>query len=70
MQRVTRDVLVQKAISLLSAGTVDRVLGWKAGEFSYDVTPYGFQLHIAAYSRADHPAGRGLLVVIPLMVER
>ncbi|MBR7164015.1 MAG: 4Fe-4S dicluster domain-containing protein [Clostridia bacterium] len=43
MQRVTRDVLVQKAISLLSAGTVDRVLGWKAGEFSYDVTPYVFK---------------------------
>ncbi len=43
MQRVTRDVLVEKAIALLSAGTVDRVLGWKAGEFSYDGTPYVFK---------------------------
>ena len=32
MQTITRDVLVEKAISLLSAGTVDRVLGWKAGD--------------------------------------
>ena len=42
MQRVTRDALVKKATELLSAGTVDRVLGWRAGEFSYDVTPYVF----------------------------
>ncbi len=42
MQRVTRDVLIEKACALLSAGTVDRVLGWKKGEFDYDVTPYVF----------------------------
>ena len=39
MQTITRDVLVSKAAALLSAGTVDRVLGWKKGEFDYDVTP-------------------------------
>ena len=32
----------EKAIALLSAGTVDRVLGWKAGEFFYDLTPAVF----------------------------
>ena len=39
MQTITRDVLLGKAAALLSDGTVDRVLGWKKGEFSYDVTP-------------------------------
>ena len=28
-----------KAIELLEGGVCDRVLGWKAGEFFYDVTP-------------------------------
>lgn len=31
-----------KAIELLENGTCDRVLGWKAGEFFYDVTPAVF----------------------------
>lgn len=31
-----------KAIELLESGTCDRVLGWKAGEFFYDVTPAVF----------------------------
>ena len=31
--------LKQKAIVLLKNGTVDRVLGWKTGEFCYDLTP-------------------------------
>ncbi len=35
--------LKQKAIELLSNGTVDRVLGWKAGEFFYDLTPAVFE---------------------------
>lgn len=35
--------LKQKAIQLLHNGTVDRVLGWKAGEFFYDLTPAVFQ---------------------------
>ena len=28
-----------KAIELLENGTVNRVLGWKIGEFCYDLTP-------------------------------
>ena len=39
MQKVTREILLAKAAELLSSGTVNRVLGWKAGEFTYDVTP-------------------------------
>lgn len=37
MQGVT-----QKAIALLQSGQADRVLGWKAGEFFYDLTPAVF----------------------------
>ena len=37
MQRVK-----EKAIELLTSGTVDRVLGWRAGEFFYDLTPAVF----------------------------
>lgn len=32
----------EKALELLSAGTVNRVLGWKTGEFFYDLTPAVF----------------------------
>ena len=39
MQEIKREVLVSKASELLANGTVDRVLGWKNGEFDYDVTP-------------------------------
>ena len=39
MQKINRDALIQKANELLTNGTVTRVLGWKKGEFSYDVTP-------------------------------
>ena len=42
MQEIKRDVLVNKASELLAAGTVDRVLGWRVGEFDYDVTPSVF----------------------------
>lgn len=42
MQEVKREVLVSKASELLKNGTVDRVLGWKAGEFDYDITPAVF----------------------------
>ncbi len=42
MQEVKREILVQKAAELLADGTVDRVLGWKNGEFKYDVTPAVF----------------------------
>ena len=34
--------LKQKALELLNNGTVDRVLGWKVGEFFYDLTPAVF----------------------------
>lgn len=43
MQKITRDVLVSKAVSLLENGTVDAVLGWGKGEFAYDVTPTVFE---------------------------
>lgn len=42
MQKITRDVLIDKAVSLLNDGTVNRVLGWKKGEFDYDITPAVF----------------------------
>ena len=35
-------MLIAKAQELLSNGTVNRVLGWKKGDFSYDVTPAVF----------------------------
>lgn len=35
--------LKQKAIELLRSGTVQRVLGWKTGEFFYDLTPAVFE---------------------------
>ncbi len=39
MQEIKREALIEKASELLENGTVDRVLGWKNGEFVYDVTP-------------------------------
>ena len=41
MQEVNK--LVERASALLADGTVDRVLGWKSGEFGYDVTPAVFR---------------------------
>ncbi|MDD6799773.1 MAG: 4Fe-4S dicluster domain-containing protein [Firmicutes bacterium] len=43
MQEVKREILVSRAAELLGDGTVDRVLGWRAGEFDYDVTPSVFR---------------------------
>ena len=43
MQTINRDILIDKALNLLESGKVDRVLGWKEGEFSYDVTPGVFK---------------------------
>ncbi len=37
-----QEVIKQKAIELLSSGKADRVLGWKEGEFFYDITPAVF----------------------------
>ena len=43
MQTVNRDILINKAAELLSSGKVSRVLGWKKGDFAYDVTPAVFK---------------------------
>lgn len=43
MQKIEREILVNKAKQLLSDGIVARVLGWREGEFSYDVTPAVFK---------------------------
>ncbi len=37
-----QEVMKKRAIELLSDGTVDRVIGWMPGEFSYDMTPAVF----------------------------
>ena len=42
MQEITVNALIDRAAELLNSGTVDRVLGWKKGEFFYDVTPAVF----------------------------
>ncbi len=42
MQKVTGEALREKARKLLSSGEVSAVLGWKKGEFDYDVTPAVF----------------------------
>lgn len=42
MQKVTQAQLVSRARQLLDDGTVSRVLGWRRGDFSYDVTPAVF----------------------------
>ena len=34
--------LKKRALELLGDGTVDRVIGWQTGEFSYDMTPAVF----------------------------
>jgi len=43
MQTVTREMLLSRANELLSSGAVNRVLGWKKGQFAYDVTPAVFE---------------------------
>ena len=43
MQKITREMLIEKAAALIAEGKVNRVLGWKNGEFSYDVTPALFE---------------------------
>ncbi len=39
MQKITAETLINKACELLENKTVNRVLGWKSGEFAYDITP-------------------------------
>ena len=36
-------IMEKRALELLENGTVDRVLGWSAGEFPYDMTPAVFE---------------------------
>ncbi len=43
MQKINREALMEKASELLKNGTVTKVLGWKRGEFDYDVTPAVFE---------------------------
>jgi len=43
MQTVNKNVLIDKAVELLKAGTVDTVMGWRKGLFDYDVTPATFK---------------------------
>jgi len=42
MQKISRDMLIEKAVTLLNAGKVSAVFGWQKGEFDYDVTPAVF----------------------------
>ncbi|MBQ9940407.1 MAG: 4Fe-4S dicluster domain-containing protein [Clostridia bacterium] len=42
MQKINSTMLIEKAAQLLENGTADRVLGWKKGEFDYDITPAVF----------------------------
>ncbi len=43
MQSLTREMLIEKASKLIADGTVNRVLGWKNGDFCYDITPAIFE---------------------------
>ena len=43
MQKINSEILINKALQLLEAGTVSRVMGWKTGEFAYDITPAVFE---------------------------
>ena len=38
-----QEMMKEKALSLLADGTVNRVLGWKRGDFVYDITPAVFE---------------------------
>ena len=42
MQKISRDMLIEKAVALLNDGIVSAVFGWQKGEFDYDVTPAVF----------------------------
>ncbi len=42
MQKITSEMLINKACELLENKTVNRVLGWRSGEFAYDITPAVF----------------------------
>ncbi len=42
MQEIKRDAILETAKKLFENGTVNSALGWKTGEFDYDVTPAVF----------------------------
>lgn len=42
MQKIKREVLIERARQLLLSGEVSSVLGWREGEFFYDVSPSFF----------------------------
>ena len=42
MQKVTTKALCERAASLLNDGTVSAVLGWRRGEFDWDMPPAVF----------------------------
>ncbi len=42
MQKITREILIEKAEKLFADGAISRAFGWKKGDFSYDVTPAVF----------------------------
>lgn len=37
-----QEAIIKRAKELLADGTVNRVMGWKKGEFAYDATPAVF----------------------------
>ena len=39
MQEINREILAAKAKEIFESGKADRLLGWKRGEFDWDVTP-------------------------------
>ena len=44
MQEITvKETMLSRAKELLSSGEVNRVIGWKKGEFAYDLTPAVFE---------------------------
>ena len=38
-----QEMMKKRAAELLSGGKVNRVIGWKTGDFVYDVTPAVFE---------------------------
>ena len=59
MQRIV-EIIKDKAGKLLADGTVDRVIGWKDGEFFYDPTPGAFTAETLKDLRYDSFCGANL----------
>ena len=43
MQKINREILINKAKELFEKGEINKAYGWGKGEFSYDVTPICFE---------------------------